>query len=452
MLDRPFDVAAGGNDGVHVAHAERQVCRDRRGKRAPRPVRMLRRKAWAGDQYGAFASAGNVDAFGAVEVSSLHKNDAGTELEDPPASFAHVADRPDLHPRQHFGFRNVGSHDVRLGQELGADRLHRFGVQQAVSCFCHHHRIDDELRQLEALDRRGHRFDDGGICQHAGLDGVDADVFDDGLDLRGDQIGGERDPVDDAEGVLRRDRGNCAHAVHAMCGERFQIGLNASARTRVTAGDCQYCTHTLEFAVMRSDSSATTLVSALGARTDSSVATRIAGVLFIAALTAAAAQVSFPVPFTPVPLVLQDMIVLIGGAALGSRLAMAAQLVYLAAGIAGLPVFAASATLPQGPLRFLGPTGGYLISYPFAAFLTGYLAERGFDRRFWTSVVAMAAGLVVIFAFGVTWMALFMRPAGLGFDAALRAGFYPFLLGDVFKICFGAAALPGLWRLIGKDR
>lgn len=201
---------------------------------------------------------------------------------------------------------------------------------------------------------------------------------------------------------------------------------------------------------MRSDSSATTLVSVLGARTDSSVATRIAGVLFIAALTAAAAQVSFPVPFTPVPLVLQDMIVLIGGAALGSRLGMAAQLVYLAAGIAGLPVFAASATLPQGPLRFLGPTGGYLISYPFAAFLTGYLAERGFDRRFWTSVVAMAAGLVVIFAFGVTWMALFMRPAGLGFDAALRAGFYPFLLGDVFKICFGAAALPGLWHLIGK--
>ena len=146
------------------------------------------------------------------------------------------------------------------------------------------------------------------------------------------------------------------------------------------------------------------------------------------------------------------MIVLIGGAALGSRLGMAAQLVYLAAGIAGLPVFAASATLPQGPLRLLGPTGGYLMAYPFAAFLTGYLAERGFDRRFWTSVVAMAAGLVVIFAGGVTWMALFMRPAALGFDAALRAGFYPFLLGDVFKICFGAAALPGLWKLIGDPR
>jgi biotin transport system substrate-specific component len=203
---------------------------------------------------------------------------------------------------------------------------------------------------------------------------------------------------------------------------------------------------------MRSESSATTLVSVLGARTEASAVTRVAGVLFIAVLTAAAAQVSFPVPFTPVPLVLQDMIVLIGGAALGSRLGMAAQILYLAAGIAGLPVFAASATLPQGALRLLGPTGGYLISYPFAAFLTGYLAERGFDRRFWTSVIAMAAGLVVIFTFGVTWMAMFMRPAALGFDAALRAGFYPFLLGDIFKICFGAAALPGLWKLIGNQR
>ena len=195
-----------------------------------------------------------------------------------------------------------------------------------------------------------------------------------------------------------------------------------------------------------------TLVSTIGSRTDSTTAIRVGAVLFIAAATAAAAQVSVPLPFTPVPLVLQDMVVLIGGAALGSRLGMTAMLVYLAAGIAGLPVFAASATLPQGPLRLLGPTGGYLISYPFAAFVTGYLAERGFDRRFWTAVLAMAAGLVVIFAFGVTWLAFLARPAAVGFDAALRAGFYPFLLGDVFKICFGAAALPGLWKLIGSPR
>jgi biotin transport system substrate-specific component len=180
-----------------------------------------------------------------------------------------------------------------------------------------------------------------------------------------------------------------------------------------------------------------------------SAATRVAAVLFIAVATAAGAQLSVPLGFTPVPLVMQDMAVLLGGAALGSRLGMAAQVLYLSAGIAGLPVFAASPVLPQGPLRLLGPTGGYLISYPIAAFLTGYLAERGFDRRYWTSVLAMAAGLVVIFAFGVSWLAFFARPAALGFDAALRGGLYPFLLGDVFKIFLGAAVLPGVWRLLG---
>ena len=186
-----------------------------------------------------------------------------------------------------------------------------------------------------------------------------------------------------------------------------------------------------------------------GAATSSAV--RAGAVLFIAAATAAAAQISIPLGFTPVPLTMQDMAVLLGGAALGSRLGMAAQVVYLAAGIAGLPVFAASAVLPQGPLRLLGPTGGYLMAYPFAAFLTGYLAERGFDRRYSTSVMAMAAGLVVIFAFGVSWLAMFARPSAVGFDAALRAGFYPFLLGDVVKIFLGAAILPGVWKVVGRD-
>src|SRR5687768_11240082 len=193
-----------------------------------------------------------------------------------------------------------------------------------------------------------------------------------------------------------------------------------------------------------------TLLTTWITQRDSSTAIRVAAVVFIAAATAAAAQISVPLGFTPVPLTMQDMVVLIGGAALGSRLGLAAQLTYLAAGIAGLPVFAASPVLPQGPLRLLGPTGGYLLSYPFAAFLTGYLAERGFDRRYSTSVLAMAAGLVVIFAFGVPWLALLARPVGIGFEAALQAGLYPFLLGDVFKIFLGAAILPGLWKLIGQ--
>ena len=71
---------------------------------------------------------------------------------------------------------------------------------------------------------------------------------------------------------------------------------------------------------------------------------------------------------------------------------MTSQVLYLALGIAGLPVFAASPMLPQGAARLLGPTGGYLLSYPFAAFVAGWLAERGFDRRYATSFVAMLAG------------------------------------------------------------
>ncbi len=85
-----------------------------------------------------------------------------------------------------------------------------------------------------------------------------------------------------------------------------------------------------------------------------SAATRVAAMLFITAATAAAAQISVHIGVTPVPLVMQDMVVLLGGAALGSRLGMAAQVLYLLAGLSGLPVFAASPVLPQGPLRLLG--------------------------------------------------------------------------------------------------
>jgi len=191
-----------------------------------------------------------------------------------------------------------------------------------------------------------------------------------------------------------------------------------------------------------------TLLATWSADADLRGAIRVAAVVFVAALTAAAAQISFPVPFTTVPFTLQPMIVLVGGAALGSRLGMSSQVVYLIAGLAGLPVFAASPVLPQGPLRLLGPTGGYLISYPLAAFAAGWLAERGFDRRYLTSALAMAAGLAVIFACGVLWLAWFARPAGVGFSAALATGFYPFIAVDVLKILLAAMVLPSVWRFV----
>ena len=200
-----------------------------------------------------------------------------------------------------------------------------------------------------------------------------------------------------------------------------------------------------------------TLVRVLTARGDSTATARgiqIASVLFVTALTAAAAQISVPLPFTAVPLTLQPMIVLVGALALGSRLGAASQVLYLAAGIAGLPVFAASATLPPGALRLLGPTGGYLMAYPVAAFVAGYLAERGFDRRYVTSVLAMLAGLAIIFTSGVLWLGLFARTlsgsAPVGLQSALTTGLYPFILPDAIKLAIAAGLVPTLWRLIGR--
>lgn len=166
-------------------------------------------------------------------------------------------------------------------------------------------------------------------------------------------------------------------------------------------------------------------------------------VLFVTALTAALSQVSFPLPFTPVPFTLQPMVVLLGGAALGARLGAASQVLYLGLGMAGLPVFAHAPDLPQGLLRLLGPSGGFLMAYPLAAFVTGWLAERGLDRRLPTAVLAMAAGLAVVFGGGVLWLS-----KDIGLHAALAVGLYPFLLVDAVKIAVAATVLPAAWKIL----
>ena len=201
----------------------------------------------------------------------------------------------------------------------------------------------------------------------------------------------------------------------------------------------------------------TTLLAAISSRADttgSAGAIKAASVVFMAVLTAAAAQVSVPLPFTPVPLTFQPMMVLLTALVLGARLGAASQVMYLAAGVAGLPVFAGSVTLPPGALRLLGPTGGYLLAYPLAAYLTGALAERGFDRRYLTSVLSMLAGLAVIYAGGVLWLGLFASTlsggAAIGVGAAFASGVLPFVLADVFKLVLAAGVVPSLWRLIGR--
>jgi biotin transport system substrate-specific component len=199
----------------------------------------------------------------------------------------------------------------------------------------------------------------------------------------------------------------------------------------------------------------TTLLDVMIARPEDSRAVRslqrVGAALFVTVLTIVAAQISIPLPFTPVPFTFQPMVVLVGAAALGARLGALAQALYLALGLAGLPVFAASAVLPQGAARLLGPTGGYLLAYPIAAFVSGWLAERGFDRRFATAVLAMVCGLAIVFAGGVSWLALAPPPFGRssGWSGALAAGFYPFIAADVVKLLVAAAVMPSLWRLTG---
>ena len=200
-----------------------------------------------------------------------------------------------------------------------------------------------------------------------------------------------------------------------------------------------------------------TLLDALAPANDASYsnAIRAAWVLFAAALTAAAAQISVPLPFTQVPFTFQPMVVLLGGLALGPRLGMAAQVLYLLAGVTGLPVFAASATLPPGALRLLGPTGGYLMAYPFAALLVGYLAQRGFARRYLTSVLAMAAGLVVVYAVGALWLGSFAQIAGrsvaIGVREAVMTSVIPFAAADIAKLLVAASIVPTLFKALDRQ-
>jgi biotin transport system substrate-specific component len=156
-------------------------------------------------------------------------------------------------------------------------------------------------------------------------------------------------------------------------------------------------------------------------------------------VTAAAAQLAIPVPWSPVPITGQSFAVLLTGATLGMRRAFFAQLLYLAEGAVGLPFFAGGA---GGAAIFAGPTAGYLLAFPFAAALTGSLAERGWDRRFGGTFAAMLLGSALILALGLVVLTRFL-PA----DRLLAAGLLPFIPGDLVKATLAAFAFPATWRL-----
>jgi biotin transporter BioY len=165
-------------------------------------------------------------------------------------------------------------------------------------------------------------------------------------------------------------------------------------------------------------------------------------VVGFAILTALCAQVCFWIG--PVPITGQTFAVILAGALLGSRRGALSQFSYLAIGLTGIPFwFAPGPTV--GIARLLGPTGGYLIGFVAAAFIVGLLAERAWDKKLWTSVLAMLAGCAVYFAFGLSWLVRFVPES-----TVLQVGLYPFIAGDLMKVAAAALMLPAGWWLLNK--
>ena len=171
----------------------------------------------------------------------------------------------------------------------------------------------------------------------------------------------------------------------------------------------------------------------------------VGGIGFISLL----AQISLPVPGSPVPVTGQTLGVLLIGTTYGARLGFITFASYLLAGIAGAPIFAPSATSANhGIERLTGATGGYLVGMLIASLLLGYLADRKADQKFRTSFPALLLGDLVIFTFGLAWL---HASLDMTWAATFKAGFTPFILGEALKIAITATSLPLVWRKISRS-
>ena len=151
------------------------------------------------------------------------------------------------------------------------------------------------------------------------------------------------------------------------------------------------------------------------------------------------------VPFYPVPMTMQTLVVLMIGMAYGRVLGTATVAAYLLAGAAGLPVFAGTPERGIGLAYMMGPTGGYLLGFVISAWLMGALAERGWSNSFPLAAVAMIVGHAVILGVGFAWLA-----ALLGVEKAIAVGLLPFLATTAVKCALGAVAVPPIWRAFGR--
>ena len=144
------------------------------------------------------------------------------------------------------------------------------------------------------------------------------------------------------------------------------------------------------------------------------------------------------IPFYPVPMTMQTFVVLFLGISFGYKIGAATVILYLLEGIAGLPVFAKG-----GGLMYLtGPTSGYLYGMAVAAAVIGFFADKGYAKSYIKSFLAILMGTTIIFVFGVGYLGLI-----IGYDKALAAGLYPFILSESFKIALAVAIIPTIWKL-----
>jgi len=168
----------------------------------------------------------------------------------------------------------------------------------------------------------------------------------------------------------------------------------------------------------------------------------IALVIGFALLTAGAAQLVIPLPYTPVPITGQTFVVLLAGVALGSNLGAASMALYVALGAIGLPFYAEGSS---GIEVVRGATGGYLVGFVVAAWVMGWLAERRQDRAMATAIPLFLLGSVTIHLFGVPWLA---HTLGVSGTEAIELGSVPFIVGDLVKVVVAGTVLPATWRLV----
>jgi len=159
-------------------------------------------------------------------------------------------------------------------------------------------------------------------------------------------------------------------------------------------------------------------------------------------LIALAAQIAMPLPFTPVPLTMQPLAVLLVGVTLGSRRGAAAAALYLLEGASGLPFFSQG---HAGAIWLVAATAGYLWSYPLAAFVAGWFSERGWGSTTLRAIAGMLAALAIIYVGGFAWLAMLTSPR-----AALNLGIVPFVVADIVKVALGAALLPQFQKLVSR--